>query len=715
MDKRSPLSHLLRQAALIGGIFSMGYDSCLILTNDRWRSDAGGIPRHTLLLAIPAYPHTTGLNRHALLLRVTGPAPLPASADLNEVRTSVTRLLVTGMQANGQQSAEIDAITRSEIQFSALSATILGTFFQSGEGSPVSFGSDVADIYASNVYAVYKPFGASLQWIVGFPGSAERQDEARVDIGRLRYTAAEFCPQNAAVDTAVPVYVNIADFVRMKTAILGMTRLGKSNTLKILATAIFMHARQSGRKVGQLIIDPTGEYASSYNVQDQTSLSQLGPEHVSVFAYDPPSGQLGASQTLMLNFFSRHEIATTWALITGYLNTLPHAQSGYLKRFMAVDVIGPMVNGDSEEKDWSEHHRAQRRLAALYAVLLRANFTPPKGFSVEFAARKEVAARVNTRLAEQGHHPVGTSPNGRLQLDSRSLCSWFDALLEAREEEGFPAGWIDSEMEAILDLYSRAVGAGYTLLEPLRAMHTPYASGDYARSVLHELEQGKIVVVDLSRGPRALLENCVERIIRQVIAAAVSRFRNGEALHDIQIYLEEAHKLFSSERILSSTPDDPYVVLAKEAAKYHIGLVYTTQEVTGVDHEVLSNTSNWVVAHLNSRREIKALSDYYDFADFAEQILNAENPGFVRLRTRSCPYTLPVQIRKFEAGRVAAARQAASPPKERNSHAIQDEERVRESQQAGLQPDHPVRLHPQSPEPGIPHPGGEPDQREAAG
>ncbi len=61
--------------------------------------------------------------------------------------------------------------------------------------------------------------------------------------------------------------------------------------------------------------------------------------------------------------------------------------------------------------------------------------------------------------------------------------------------------------------------------------------------------------------------------------------------------------------------------LAKEAAKFQIGLIYATQEVTSVDPQVLANTSNWVVTHLNNHKEVGELSKYYDFKDFYNQII----------------------------------------------------------------------------------------------
>ena len=103
---------------------------------------------------------------------------------------------------------------------------------------------------------------------------------------------------------------------------------------------------------------------------------------------------------------------------------------------------------------------------------------------------------------------------------------------------------------------------------------------------------------------------------------------------------------------------DPYVRLAREAGKYKIGMIYSTQQVSSVEPDVLDNTANWIVAHLNSETEVKLLRGRYEFDRFAEQILHAEDVGFVRIKTQSSRYIIPVQVRLFDADMVTAARDA---------------------------------------------------------
>ena len=75
-----------------------------------------------------------------------------------------------------------------------------------------------------------------------------------------------------------------------------------------------------------------------------------------------------------------------------------------------------------------------------------------------------------------------------------------------------------------------------------------------------------------------------------------------------------------------------------------LGLIDATQEVSSVDPIILSNTSNWIVTHLNNKAEVRELSKYYDFEDFSELTLKAEDVGFARIKTRSGRYMIPTQI-----------------------------------------------------------------------
>jgi len=172
---------------------------------------------------------------------------------------------------------------------------------------------------------------------------------------------------------------------------------------------------------------------------------------------------------------------------------------------------------------------------------------------------------------------------------------------------------------------------------------------------------GRLVIVDLSRGTEQVLQLLSERIINQLLSRATERFTSGQVPHRMQIVIEEAHRLFDRKAYDADSPN-PYVRLAKEAAKFRIGLIYATQEVTAVAPAVLANTSNWIVAHLNNSDEIHTLSKYYDFKSFETAILSSEDRGFVRVKTRSGKYIVSVQVAKFDRDMINAARADAGLP-----------------------------------------------------
>ena len=82
----------------------------------------------------------------------------------------------------------------------------------------------------------------------------------------------------------------------------------------------------------------------------------------------------------------------------------------------------------------------------------------------------------------------------------------------------------------------------------------------------------------------------------------------------------------------------------------NIGLVLATQAPSSIMPEILSETDNWILAYLNSENERKVIAGYMDFEDFLEQIGQVSEPGFVRVRTLSLPYTVPIQFEKFTLG-----------------------------------------------------------------
>ncbi len=166
--------------------------------------------------------------------------------------------------------------------------------------------------------------------------------------------------------------------------------------------------------------------------------------------------------------------------------------------------------------------------------------------------------------------------------------------------------------------------------------------------LIEQLRNGKIVIIDLSQGNPKIQNLYSEILCQKIFSHSMNKFINNKPNNFIQFYFEEAHNLFpkKDDKDLSQI----YNRIAKEGAKLNLGMIYATQEVSSISSNILKNTQNWFIAHLNNEDEIKELRKYYDFNDFADALVRfspKNDKGFVRMKTYSNPFVVPVQIDKF--------------------------------------------------------------------
>jgi DNA helicase HerA-like ATPase len=117
----------------------------------------------------------------------------------------------------------------------------------------------------------------------------------------------------------------------------------------------------------------------------------------------------------------------------------------------------------------------------------------------------------------------------------------------------------------------------------------------------------------------------------------------GRVPQNIVLYVEEAHNLIGKKAELTDT----WPRIAKEGAKARIAFVYATQEPSSVHPNILANTENWFVTHLNNDDELKTLGKFYDFREFTASLKAAQDVGFARIKTLSSPFVVPTQINRF--------------------------------------------------------------------
>src|SRR5215469_5068004 len=243
---------------LLGFLLSLSYEEMRIVTCDPWKRKCGGVPRNSFVI-VKVNPNVAGaddaiLATRLILGRVTESVPTPVETDIQSTIFQVHKV-----------QAIVDPLTNKELQWGALKATILGTYYDDVDGE-IGFGNDVDTFLAAHTYEVYVPTDDQLSRLI----NSFVPNDSSVRIGSLRYT--ETPPPRKSLN--VPVLVDPMDFIGRgsgnRTALFGKTRMGKSNAIKVIADTIF----QTPADVSQLIFDPSGEY-TYINPQDGTSLFAL--------------------------------------------------------------------------------------------------------------------------------------------------------------------------------------------------------------------------------------------------------------------------------------------------------------------------------------------------------------------------------------------------------------------------------------------------------
>jgi len=190
-------------------------------------------------------------------------------------------------------------------------------------------------------------------------------------------------------------------------------------------------------------------------------------------------------------------------------------------------------------------------------------------------------------------------------------------------------------------------GAGPAMLRPYRNFHAPEAS-DFTAKILSLLDEGKTVILDLGNATDALRRYFADLLSKAVFGHQEEKFvTNKLGGHYVQLYFEEAHNLFPID---NKDLTGVYARFAKEGAKFHIGMVYSTQSPSTINRELLAQTENFFVGHLASQDETKALARVQvAFVGIEQDIMRAKTPGYMRMLTLSHRFVVPVQARKFEA------------------------------------------------------------------
>ena len=680
----------------VGAVYTISYSTAVVAVFDHDREDAGGLPKGSFLMAAK---QNQAEGESFILLRIQQEARLPAAAENDQTRQGV-------IEDSGNEeswASRMPTWVRDKMSLHGLECSVLGTFIVQPDGS-YKYAEDIDNYYAVNELMVWKPDPRTLDMIVNHQHRSNDipVDRANAKIGMTRFAAAE---RSDAVKAEFRI--NPTDIMKRRTAYFGMSRSGKSNGLKIVAETIYrLRGDNPEHRVGQIIFDLSGEYAQDnyqdgkglYRVHETLSLERQ-PE---VATYGLISVPWDTSRTIMkLNFFG-DPIPRAWTtpqdasavsraldqMLAGkeiIKEQMSNETARYTTSFRDADLaVEPSAPGNVGAQ--TRYYRAvlAYRTALAAAGLQAPNWQPtirgPGRYSL-FSQDLIAALRhngndqsVNKTDYQQAAVILESSGNNLFSITWDQLITVFTALAKFVDdrksrfdafEQNYIANstshesWADPRFRAILRIFESRNGP--RAFQVVQEQHDPNNSTDFAESVVRDLQEGKLVIIDQSTGEPEQNIAAAERVMWRIYQAQSARFRSALANLDptrkpdpaeatkghIIAYVEEAHNLLpraGGQDSLKSV----WAKTAKEGSKLNIGMVLATQAPSSVMPEILSETDNWVLAYLNSERERRIVSEYMDFADFAEQIGKVSEQGFVRVRTLSQAYTVPVQLDRFE-------------------------------------------------------------------
>lgn len=647
--QRITLEGLVQKDDYLGSVYHFDYDHALVLTNDHRQVMVGGVAKNCFLTVESRTPD--GELDEVILLSVIGPEALLTQRELSSVRESLALEQVEGEVGRPDPKTEARLGTRS------LRCNIVGTFYTDEDGR-VRFGADVDSVRSVALLKAYRPTGNALSLIASFTNTTVT-DGSQLEIGKVRYTETR-----KKVDEDAAVMMNVTDIIGAKTAVFGLTRAGKSNSIKTILQKVHRYSHDVGEPVAQLILDPQGEYAN-VNSQDGEAIANIGDEsEIAIYKLMDRSSN-PKEKFLQFNLFSEDNLALTFELIKAEISAGISGEANYIAPLMAMS-FEPL--GENAPKSQRIHY-ARKKLglfALMYESLGNRNVKP---FSIPVG--EELASAI---AASAKGVTVSTYSNSELSVTNTQAASRIVSELlrenAAGEKTRLSDSWLEEIKEGdagrffdqITEIYEKGRNGVKAAISRIEELHSDLADGDVRVNVWDDIQAGKLIVVDLSRGSTKTSQALSELIVNYLLDQASDRFVSGLSPVPFQIVVEEAHNLF--ERDSRRDERDPWVRISKEAAKYRIGLVYATQEVSSVDQKILSNTHNWLVSQLISSKELHELGNYYGFAEWADHIRKIETKGFTRMKTASSPYIVPVQVELFQARVRSGVSSAPTRPKQ---------------------------------------------------
>lgn len=653
IDYISQFNHFVNNADnfFIGKMLDFDYKSTQILTQDKFLLNQNGVPRGSFLIAtLRSFEKLKGIE-HFLLLFVNN------FTRLEDSKENILNLI-------GQEKKTNFKTVSNAYNYMGLDCKIMGMFYN--DNGIFNFSSQVNLVLSPNNYHVLKPNRELKNIITNFKTIKEiiskEQKQNVYKIGRMIETEAEIFTDQSSY----PEVMFDLDLLKgRRTAFFGKTRLGKSNIVKILISKIIENNNRKTNtdirdKIGLVVFDENGEYANT-NTQDGTSIYDRYQSTGLVKRYTIDRKK---DKNLMLNFYLNP--VETMSLFSYWLNK--EGRSIYLDNFLNTDFVSlPEIqkyyeqnNGKAVEISESFLFKSQLFWSILNKVGFKYKTSSGNSYFFEEIAKKVknpfiVSDNFIRDLENDEENKDFINKNKPKKGDNDELlfekmCNIIDLLAEMKVQK--PDILLSSDKrkylqyDSLLEMFNTTNKAGYKVLRKFTDFHSEKSNNSVEELVNSVSDSYITAIIDLSTTTNAEVKRYyAQRIVTNLYNRAVVNFVNNETNKkpNISFHFEEAHNLFPSD-----SSKGIYFKLAKEGAKYNVGMLYATQSPSNIYSELLTQTENFFIGHLSSPKEVSALTSLsYDFTHLGNDILSVKKVGYVKMLTENHRYPISVQIEKF--------------------------------------------------------------------
>jgi hypothetical protein len=524
---------------------------------------------------------------------------------------------------------------------------LLGRFHLNEDGIRSLYSNDIGHILGPSNWHIFLPSPEILNFILnGTLGTG-----FKVNFGRLRRAESDFTTTHSC-----PVNIHVPDIRGKRTAMFGKTRLGKSNAVKLVLEGM-MAMTAKDKKVGQLVFDVNGEYANDNPQDGNTSIATMYQDRCQVYylAQRPPGFGMGPNRKyIRYNFFERTRDCNR---VMSELLGEHHTSNEDLQFFLQMQ-FPDFLDFVTNEEPSHQSQRVLRKIHLMWTALSIAGFPYSESHLLSltnnrwrrndlFATKFSNNLRMAMYQAIEGRivpHP----PSSMEELVKEMLvyCKFIQQYNNDPNLLEMGVSLVDKDDTLAARFIAPEIGPGPKMLSSCMPYHSDTAT-DFENDIIHALDDGQTIIMDLGSANETVL-----RFFSRTLSVAV--FRHQEAkfvtnqLSDryIQLYFEEAHMIFPPSEPGKVT--DIYSRFAKEGAKFHIGIVYSTQSPSTVNPELLSQTENFFIGHLSNANEVALLGKVQcAYANMGDYIMRYRQPGFMHMLTYSHRFVVPVQVRVF--------------------------------------------------------------------